>query len=473
MDTTAAAAVVADRFRDEVVPALMAYVAVPCVSPAYAPTWEQDGHLAQAFDDARRWAESRPLPGLRAEVVTLPGRTPVLLVDVPATDGAEGAGTVLLYGHLDKQPAMTGWREDLGPWTPVVEGDRLYGRGGADDGYAVYAALTAIEAVRACGGAHARCVLLIEGSEESGSVDLPAYLDVLGDRLGRPDLVIGLDSGGPTFDRLWLTTSLRGLAGGILRVELATEGLHSGMAGGVVPDTFRILRILLDRVEDATTGRILLDELHVEVGEDREAQLRLTAADAGDALGRWPLVDGGRLAADDPVALLRASTWEPTLAVTGLSGAPPVEEAGNVLRPMTAAKLSFRLPPTVDAGTAQAAIERALREDPPYGARVTFEPEAVGDGWEAGEMAGWLDATLEAASTGTFGAPARRVGIGGSIPFMAMLGQRFPDAQIVITGVLGPGANEHGPNESLHLPSAERVTTCVAAVLDAHARRGA
>jgi acetylornithine deacetylase/succinyl-diaminopimelate desuccinylase-like protein len=436
-----------DIFRSSVLPALIEYIRIPCKSPAYAPTWEADGHMAQAFELARAWVADRPIPGLRVEVIQLPGRTPVLLAEVPATSGAEATGPTLLYGHLDKQPELFGWRDGLGPWTPVLDGDRLYGRGSGDDGYAVFAALTAIEAVVAGGGSHGPCVVLIEGSEESGSPDLPAYVDALADRLGTPALVVCLDSGCPTYDRLWITTSLRGLAGGALTVEVLTAGVHSGAAGGVVPDSFRLLRHLLSRVEDPATGRILLPELHADVPAERQRQIAEAAAEVGSSSsGVWPWVDGGGPAPGEPAALLRAKTWEPSLAVTGLEGAPPLAEAGNVIRPSTSAKLSFRLPPSCDPDRAQAAIAAAFAADLPTGSHVRFEPDATAAGWDAPPVAQWLAHAAEAASQAAWGAGARYIGEGGSIPFMHMLGERFPNAQFVITGVLGPESNAHGPN---------------------------
>jgi len=381
-----------------------------------------------------------------------------------------GGGTVLLYGHVDKQPEMTGWAEGLGPWTPVRRGDRLYGRGGADDGYAAFAALTAIEALEAQGVPHARCVVLIEACEESGSVDLPAHVDALAGRLGTPDFVVCLDSGCGDYARLWGTTSLRGVVSGELAVEVLTEGVHSG-ASGIVPSSFRVLRRVLSRLEDDATGAVLPPELHAAIPPARLAQARAVAAALGDEVwSRFPFVPGMRPAAADPVELLLASTWRPALAVTGADGLPALADAGNVLRPRTALKLSLRLPPTVDAARATARLKELLEADPPYGARVTFTPASQSAGWEAPPMRDWLGASVDAASRACFGQPAMYQGTGGSIPFMAMLGARFPEAQFLITGVLGPESNAHGPNEFLHVPTGVRVTACVAHVLADHFR---
>ncbi len=456
---------------DDIIPVIHDYIAIPNVSPSFDPAWREHGHMAAAVDLIAGWCRARPVPGMTVEIVELDGRTPVILIEVPASGNGSDRDTVLLYGHLDKQPEMEGWRDGLGPWTPVLEGDRLYGRGGADDGYAAFAALTAIEAVHADGGSHARCVVLIEASEESGSPDLPAYVDALADRIGTPSLVVCLDSGCIDYDRLWVTTSLRGLVSGVLTVDIVTDGLHSGDVGGLVPSTFRIARQLLDRVEDATSGEILLAELNSEIPPDRVTEAAQTAAEIGRIADHYPFVDGARPTSDDPVEQLLGRTWRPSLSVVGADGLPPTARAGNVLRPRTALKLSFRIPPTCDPSIAMAAVKSVLEADPPSGARVSFGDAESGPGWNAPATAAWLAAALDAASTSAFGQPARTFGEGGSIPFMGMLGEKFPDAQFVITGVLGPDANAHGPNEYLHIPTARRVTMAVAHLLVAHAAR--
>jgi len=403
------------------------------------------------------------------------GLTPTLVVDVPAHGPAprEHEGPeVLIYGHMDKQPEFSGWREGLGPWEPVREGDRLYGRGTADDGYAVFAALTCIEAIRTAGGSHSRCLVMIEGSEESGSPDLRATLDAIASHIGQPSLVVALDSGCPSYDRVWCTGSLRGLVTGTLTVRVLGQGVHSGSAGGVVPSTFRIARRLLSRVEDEGTGEILLDELKVPippgVAEDAEA---VAAMVGEEAVGVFPVVGGLELVGTTTADRLVRRNWEPAMSVTGAEGLPSLVSAGNVLRPFTSLQLGFRLPPTCDSHAAADAIERALVADPPYGAEVTFELQSAADGWAAPPLDKWLDAAVDAASIGSFGNPFGIVGEGGSIPFMGMLGERFPGTQILATGVLGPGSNAHGPNEYLDIPMAVKLTAAIGLVLDAQSRR--
>jgi acetylornithine deacetylase/succinyl-diaminopimelate desuccinylase-like protein len=471
LDPAALLRLVGRIFEEDALPVLTEYATIPNLSPDFDPDWAAHGHMDAAAKLLESWSRGRAIEGISVELVTLAGRTPVLLCEIPPAPGAERAGTVLCYGHLDKQPPLGAWRDGLGPFSPVREGDRLYGRGTADDGYAVFAALTAIEACRAAGGSHGRCFVLIEASEESGSPDLPAYLDALSERIGTPNLVFCLDSGCATYDRLWMTTSLRGNLVGTLRVDVLAEGVHSGAAGGVVPSSFRILRQLLSRVEDAATGEILLEQLHGPIPAGRRGEMRAVAEEFGDvAAARFPIVEGLQLLGDSAADRLANETWRPALAVTGMDGIPSTRDGGNVLRPFTTAKLSFRLPPSCDAEAALEAVRRAFETDPPSGAKVSFSGDTA-DGWDAPPPAPWLAAAAEAASRAYFGGGLRSMGEGGSIPFMASLGRRYPEVQFLATGVLGPESNAHGPNEFLHVPTAKAVTSCVAHVLDAHALR--
>ncbi|MBB3662850.1 acetylornithine deacetylase/succinyl-diaminopimelate desuccinylase-like protein [Prauserella sediminis] len=442
-------------------------VEIPALSPSFDAEWETTRQLHAAVDHVRSYLDALDVPGASTDVVELPGRTPVLLLDVPATGDARTDETVVVYGHLDKQPAAGEWSPGLGPWTPVVKDGRLYGRGAGDDGYAAYAAATALEALHAGGGAHARTVVLLETCEESGSRDLGAYLEHLRPRLGEVGLVVCLDTSGVDYERLWLATSLRGMVSFDLSVRVLTSGVHSGHGSGLVPSSFRILRELLDRVEDPRTGRLHLPELVTEVPADRLAEVHA----AGDALApTLPLVDGMRYAHDDVADLVLANTWSTTMSVTGADGLPPLPEAGNVLRPYTSVKLSFRLPPTVDADTALAALTRVLTTDPPFGAQVEITRTDAATGWNANPRAGWLESTLDEVGDEVFGLPWRALGLGGTIPFLGLFGRAYPDAQFVVTGPRGPGNNAHVPDEWLHLEQTERVTEAVARIIHAHAR---
>jgi acetylornithine deacetylase/succinyl-diaminopimelate desuccinylase-like protein len=466
IDATATRTYVQRVWDESIVPALTEYVRIPAKSPHFDAKWKEHGHIDRAVALLEDWSVKRAIEGLRLDVVRLPGRTPGILIDVPGASDE----IVLLYGHCDKQPEMVGWAEGLGPWIPARKGDRLFGRGVGDDGYATFSALTAIEALQAARVPHARCIVLIEACEESGSYDLPAYMDALASRIGTPSLVVCLDSGCGNYEQLWVTTALRGIVNGELTVQVLEEGVHSGAASGIVPSSFRIMRQLLSRLEDEVTGEIRPRDFHVDIPRERVEQARAVAQVLGkDVIAKYPFVPGMRPVADDAVELLLNNTWRPALAITGAAGLPLPADGGNVLRPETTVKLSLRVPPTCDAERAARALKELLEEDPPYGAKVTYKGDGS-NGWDAPPTQPWLLESAARASKAYFGKGAMYLGIGGSIPFMSMLGERFPKAQFLITGVMGPGSNAHGPNEFLDLPTGAKVTACVAQVLADHYR---
>ena len=468
MDTARIDRYVSHKWDEDIVPRLVEYIRIPNKSPLFDPDWVAHGYMDQAVELMAGWARAQPISGMQVEVVRLEGRTPLIFIDIPGTDPASD-DCVPLYGHLDKQPEMTGWAEDLGPWKPVLKGDKLYGRGGADDGYAIFGSLAAILALQEQGVPHARCVVLIEACEESGSYDLPFYVDHLAARIGKPSLVVCLDSGCGNYEQLWCTTSLRGMAGGNLRVSVLSEGVHSGDASGIVPSSFRILRSLLDRLEDQATGKIRIDDLFVEIPAERIEQAQRVAEVLGnEVFDKFPFLSDMSPVASDLSELVLNRTWRPALAITGVDGLPPLGSAGNVLRPTTAVKVSLRLPPTLDGERAGKVLSRLLVDNPPYGAKVEFSLEKSSTGWNAPAMSPWLSAAIAEASQSFFGKPAMYMGEGGTIPFMGMLGEKFPGAQFMITGVLGPHSNAHGPNEFLHIPTGKRVTSAVACVVAAH-----
>lgn len=469
MDISKTRQFVEQTWTNRIIPTLNEYLTIPNQSPAYDANWHSNGYMDQAVELIVKWIQAQEVPGLRLDVIRLEGRTPLLFLEIPG-DSAE---TVLLYGHLDKQPPMEGWNEGLGPWKPVIKNGRLYGRGGADDGYAAFASLTAIKALKLQGVPCGRCVIVIEACEESGSDDLPYYIDALKDRIGTPSLVICLDSGCGNYDQLWITSSLRGLATGTLTVSTLTEGVHSGAASGIVPSTFRILRQLLSRLEDEKTGEILPRAFSVEMPNERLRQAAATAQVLGATVySEYPFQAGTVPVTREISQALLNRTWRPQLEITGAAGLPPLDNAGNVLRPVTAAKVSLRLPPTADAKAATALLKQLFEQDPPYGAKVTFASEQCASGWNAPVLEPWLEESLKRASLEFFGKEARYMGEGGTIPFMAMLGEKFPRAQFMITGVLGPHSNAHGPNEFLDLATGMRLTCCVARVLVDHCKAG-
>jgi acetylornithine deacetylase/succinyl-diaminopimelate desuccinylase-like protein len=477
LDATHATALynrISKQWDADIVPQLIDYVRLQAKSPSFDADWARGGHIAKAIAQAKAFVAAQPVKNMSLEVIQLEGRTPILFFDIPATGNKSNIDTVLLYGHLDKQPEMVGWRDDSGPWTPLLEDGKLYGRGSADDGYAVFAALAAVIALDADGHARPRCVGLIETCEESGSYDLPAYIDALMPRLGNVKLVVALDSGAGNYDQLWATTSLRGLVNGTLTVSILNEGVHSGSAGGVVPDTFRVARRLLDRIDDSFTGATKLSPLQAPVPDERLQQAKQAAQILGDPMwNQYPWASCGGEGAfamptsSDPVELILNRTWRSCLAITGADGLPSTKNAGNVLRPYTALKLSLRIPPTVDSEIALRIVRQTLEANAPYNARVEFEADSAATGWNAPAFAPWLSLALDAASIHYFGKPAAYMGEGGTIPFMGMLGVKFPNAQMLVTGVLGPKSNAHGPNEFLHIEYAKKMTAATAMVIAA------
>ena len=465
MDKDLAISLTDEEWEKSIIPELVEYIRVPNKSPAFDPDWQSNGFMEQVVDQFVAWSQHQNIEGMELDVIRLPKRTPLIFIDIPG----DTENTVLLYGHLDKQPEMMGWNEGFGPWKPVIKENKLYGRGGADDGYALFASLLAIKILHKQKIPHARCVVIIEACEESGSYDLPFYIDHLKDRLGKPELVICLDSGCGNYEQLWSTTSLRGLVGGELKVEVLDEGIHSGDISGIIPSSFRILRQLLDRIEDPVSGQILLKECYVDIPNKRIEQAKHAASVLNEnVFRRFPIKGNVRPVSDDLVELILNRSWRPTLSYLGASGLPEINDAGNVLRPFTSIKLSMRLPPTCSSKIVSKKLKELLLNDPPNGAKISFEIDWSVDGWMAPEISPWLEKALDEASENYFNKPSVHIGEGWSIPFMGMLGEKFPEAQFLITGVLGPGSNAHGPNEFLHIPAAKKITCCVAEIIAKH-----
>jgi len=453
---------------DSIIPTLMEYIKIPNKSPQFDKDWQKHGHMEKAVNLIADWCKNQAVPGMTLDIIRLEERTPLIFIDIPGNNDE----TVLLYGHLDKQPEMTGWDHDLHPWKPVLRGDKLYGRGSADDGYAAFASLAAIKSLHEQKLPHARCVIIIEACEESGSTDLPFYIDALKDRIGKPSLIICLDSGCGNYEQLWITTSLRGLMGGVLKINVLQQGVHSGSGSGIVPSCFRILRQLCQRVEDEKTGDIVIKDLHVDIPAERKKQ----AEEAAHVLNQsiftdLVFVDQVQPESFSPLELMLRRTWKPALSVIGCDGMPAIENAGNVTLPSLAVKFSIRIPPTGDAEKAAEVVKKVLEHQPPYQADVTFEITETGSGWNAPAEQSWLIQAAQNASENYFGKPAVYMGEGGSIPFMGMLGKKFPQAQFLITGLLGPGSNAHGPNEFLHIPTGKKLTACIAQVIASHYKK--
>lgn len=450
---------------NSIIPELIEYIKIPNKSVHFDPDWKKHGYMDKAMQLIVKWCEKQPIKNMRLELLESQGRTPLLFIEIPGQIDE----TVLLYGHMDKQPEMNGWDADLGPWKPVLKDDKLYGRGGADDGYSAFASLTAIATLQHHNIPHARCVVIIEACEESGSTDLPFYLTQLKEHIGNPNLVICLDTGCGNYEQMWSSTSLRGIVAGKLTIETLTNGIHSGTGSGIIPSTFMILRQLLNRIEDPNTGKVILKDLMVDIPENRIEEARKTAQTVRDIFfNTFPFLPGVKSITDDIAELLLNQTWRPQLSITGMDGLPPTENAGNVTVAHVTASISIRVPPTCNVEKATQTLKKILESDPPYKANVTFNPDTPGSGWEAPKLEAWLEKANDKASMQFYNKPAAYFGEGGSIPFMGMLGKMYPSAQFLITGVLGPKSNAHGPNEFLHIPMVKRITGCVVSVLAAH-----
>lgn len=459
-------------FREHVMETFSQYMSIPCVSPAFDSQWHDNGYIEAAITLYENFARRYAPKDAHVFVQRIDNKTPLLVIDVPARNYSEH-DCVLMYGHLDKQPQMTGWQEGLEPFAATMIDNRMYGRGGADDGYAMFAALAALNTSEEQGSSRARTVVVIEASEESGSPDLPVHLEVLGENLNEPlgdvSLVVCLDSGCLTYDHLWITQSLRGLLQVNVTIKVLEEGAHSGGAGGIVPSSFHIQRALLDRICTSPSGEITLDELsmtisdHVRNSAHKAAGVLKTTEAHGLAFA-----DNVQPLHEDIAEQIIANTYLPQLEVIGIDGMPAISDAGNVLLPFTTLALSFRLPPRVDPSVAAAAVTEQLVADTPYQANVSVVIDSMASGWEAPEMQPWFSEAVAKSSQKHFGDDVHFMGEGGTIPFMAMLGETYPEAQYMVTGVLGPASNAHGPNEFLDLPCAYKVTACVVDVLQAH-----
>jgi len=468
MDSKKIAEFVNSDWEKSILPTLEEYIRVPNCSPQYERDFYTNGLIEKAMAVLVDWVKVQKISGLSMEVLEEKNRTPLIFITVEGTDKTDN--TVLMYGHFDKQPPMHGWSEGLGPYTPVIKDGKLYGRGGADDGYSLFAALGAIKALKDQGIPHARCVVMIEACEESGSRDLMHYVDLKSSIIGTPDLVICLDSGCASYDQLWCTSSLRGNMVGELRVKILKEGVHSGSASGCVPSSFRILRTLLDRIEDSSNGLMKVKSSYCEIPEKNAKYAEEMASSlGGKVIESFPFVSGAHPIDTDIKELLLNLSWRPALSTIGVDGIPSMDNAGNVLRPESAVKVSLRLPPIVDPSLVVEEIKQLVEKDVPYGAQATFTMEKGAAGWAAREMEPWLEESLNNASRTYYqDKPARFIGEGGSIPFIGMLQKMFPTTQFVVTGLLGPGSNAHGPNEFLHIQMGKNLTSCMAHVLSDH-----
>ncbi|MED5398347.1 MAG: M20/M25/M40 family metallo-hydrolase [Candidatus Thermoplasmatota archaeon] len=452
-------------WEQSILPSLSEFIEIKALSPLFEPAWAELGELDATIELFCKWLDEQDLDGMSYETHRIEDKSPVLLVSIDGT----GPGEVIFYSHLDKQPSKPElWSEGLHPLKAVRRDPWLYGRGSIDDGYGGYLCVTSVKLLQEAGIPHPRCTFLIETCEESGSFDLPPYLEALSRQLGDPDMIVVLDSGGPDYDHIWMTEALRGLVSGTLSVRVSNEGIHSGTSGGSIPSSFRIQRMLLDRVEDSSTGEVLIPEMHVNISDEIRGKAAALAEVVGDSLwDQLPTVDSLVRVADTTEDMIIGMNWQPTLSIIGADGMPPVQVAGNVLRTNTDLKLSFRIPPGVDSETVLAKAKAILEANPPYGAAVTFTPDSCADGFHAPPMEGKVRDAIHDASMQLTGLPPLASWTGGTIPFMAMMQGKYPNAMFLCTGASGPGNNAHGPDEKMLIPSAKRLTAALSVTVSA------
>eukprot|EP00461_Guttulinopsis_vulgaris_P001607 UN01607 len=477
LDLNKAKQFVINEWNATIKESLCDYIRVPNQSPMFDKECLTNGLQEKALAVVEKWIDECGIAGLKKTIINPPGRTPAVFLEIPAT--GEDSRTILAYSHLDKQPPMYPWSEGLDPYTPVLVEDavdnrgkpmaKLYGRGGADDGYGIYSTLTAIKAAQDQGLAHARILMLTEFCEESGSFDLNYYLESLKPQIGTPDIVVCLDSGCGDYDRLWFTTSLRGMISATLTVKITEEGVHSGLGSGVIPSTMRIMRNLLDRIEDAKTGELLIPSFYVDIPSEQIEYAKSAVAIIGEEIPKaYKFVEGARPMSDSNYQLYINRAWMPTVSYTGVGGIPELSQAGNVLRPQTGLQLSFRLPPTCNSAKAAEDLKKVLLENPPYGATVKLEIQKAGDGFYAPPLEPYLMESITRASTELWGNKPEFESCGGSIPFLYDVQQAFPGVQFAVAGLLGPQSNAHGPDEFMSIPYFFNLTAALAAIFVDH-----
>lgn len=367
---------------------------------------------------------------------------------------APGAPTVLLYAHHDVQPPGPDEEWDSVPFQPALRNQRLYGRGTADDkaGIAMHLASLRLLAEYSASSPALGLAVFIEGEEEAGSESFPWLLQQYGDWLAA-DAIVVADSGNWDEQTPGLTVSLRGNATFTMTVRTLDHNVHSGMFGGAVPDAMLATIRTLDSLW-ATDGSVAVAGLHRHVAsapEYDEARLR---AESG-------LLDGvERVGIDNPLQQL---WWQPAITVTGID-APAVAVAANALAAAVRVKISVRVAPGQTAAEAARLVQQHLLANAAFGARLEFGDEQLGEGYLV-EADHPVVHDAIATMTAAWGREPVLQGVGGSIPFIADLAERYPEAAILVTGVEDPDSRAHSPNESLHLPGFRKAVAAEALLL--------
>lgn len=447
------------------IPGLMDFIRIPSKSTDFDPNWESNGFLKQACESAALWLKGI-IPDARCELLTETGRTPCLFVEIPPTKGYENSAAMAFYGHFDKLPETGEWQEGLGAWTPVLKNNCLYGRGSADDGYSFYLMGVCVAALKTLNHAHPRIIGIFETQEESGSKDLPYYLNLIHDRLGSVNAFFILDNSCSDYERLWTVSSLRGVIKGTLKVKVLSHGVHSGAYSGIVPDAYGIAQHLLSRVYDPLTSEVKIPSCLAKIPDTCQQQLQNVGNILGDQIwNRAPLLPGVSPISTQPDELLLQNTWKPALTITGISGIPVPENAGNIIHGDVALTLSMRVPPLIDLKQAVNDLNQLLTTDIPFGCEVSLTSISAEPGWASFHTDSKIQELLSKASECHFGKPLATTGQGGSIPIVNEFEKHLPNTALVVTGALGTDSNAHAPNEFLNMNYAKKLTAVIAQVI--------
>ena len=441
------------------------FVAVPNTSKAFDPEWETNGRLETACQLCIEYAQAIQIEGIELEMHKDPGVSPLLLGRV-APSKQVGSIRIVTYGHLDKQPYHSEeWEEGLHPTTPVEKNGYLYGRGAVDDGYNFFTVLAVLKAFQELRIPHDEFLLFYECNEESGCTDIAHYLNKLKEQIGAPDVMFCLDEGSVSNQMFSLSTSLRGALNFSLKVSVLEKSMHSGVASGIVPSSFRIARELLERIESGKTGE-MVPELQVPVPEQKlkeaSANAKLNGSGIHTSLCMCKGVQPVTLNLEE---LYLNNVWKAQMEVIGQGGIPSLAQAGNVLRDHTELLVSLRTPPTLSCTAAFDTIKNILTSQVPYNAKVEVEMESFGDGWFSGHLSAALISTVDKHSMEVFGNPALLYGSGCTIPFIHLIQQQLPKTLLLVTGADLPDSGIHGPNERLDIEFLVRFAKTFACIL--------
>ena len=447
-------------FTYNMIPNLMNFIRIPNLSPAYDYEWNTNGLLLKAANLIIAYAKSLEIKNAQINLIQDKGYSPLIFIEIPASRPNDNR-TVLLYAHFDKQPHGTGWDDDKGPTKPVIQNGRLYGRGSADDGYASFSMLTAIKACQEHNCPLPRICLIFEGAEESTDEHLTYYFNKLLPIIGENVIAfIPLDSGCADYDRLWITNSLRGVCDYEINIQTLDNNISFGPeASGRIAENLFILRKAIDAVMDTSTGDVKIEEFYVkdipeEIQEEMDKEIEIVGEQFFKEI---PLYEGVKPLKTDIKEAMINNRWKPTCSILGIDNCPKIEDNGFGVKKSITVKMSMRLPPGIDSHAALEALKKVVKENIYFDAKVKFLSAEVADGWKLTNFSEKTKNVLNKASKEYFGNELVFKGMGGSIPFITYFQTKYPNADVICTGILGADCFEHGPNENLHLEACKKM----------------